>query len=130
MATDVDESAIGAPYCAASKRKGKGIGRMRVTPVPEPEWVGDREAGAKPKNDAPELCPICDHAGAEEWLRGPDRLHGRQEPYTLVRCPACSLVWLSNPPKPAEMHRHYTDAYHRLISAGGQNSPERWRERS
>jgi SAM-dependent methyltransferase len=103
---------------------------MRVTSVPEPEWVGDREAGAKPENDAPELCPICDHAGAEEWLRGPDRLHGRQEPYTLVRCPACSLVWLSNPPKPAEMHRHYTDAYHRLISAGGQNSPERWRDRS
>jgi SAM-dependent methyltransferase len=24
------------------------------------------------------------------------------------------------------MHLHYTDAYHRLISAGGQNSPERW----
>ena len=52
---------------------------MRVTPVPEPEWVGDREDGAKPKNDAPEPCPICEQAGAQEWLRGPDRLHGRQE---------------------------------------------------
>jgi len=27
------------------------------------------------------------------------------------------------------MHLHYTDAYHRLISAGGQNSPHRWKDR-
>jgi SAM-dependent methyltransferase len=27
------------------------------------------------------------------------------------------------------MQRHYTDAYDRLISAAGQNSPHRWRER-
>ena len=27
------------------------------------------------------------------------------------------------------MHLHYTDAYHKLISAGGENSPVRWRER-
>ena len=72
---------------------------------------------------------FADKMGAQEWLRGPDRLHGRQEEYTLVRCPACSLVWLSNPPEPSEMHLHYTDAYDRLISASGQNSPQRWRER-
>ena len=47
-----------------------------------------------------------------------------------MRCPACSLVWLSNPPKPAEMHLHYTDAYHKLISAAGENSPDRWRDRN
>jgi SAM-dependent methyltransferase len=28
------------------------------------------------------------------------------------------------------MHRHYTDAYDRLISAAGENSPGRWRDRS
>jgi SAM-dependent methyltransferase len=78
----------------------------------------------------PEQCPICGQAGAREWLRGPDRLHGRHEKYTLVRCPACSLVWLSKPPTPAEMHRHYTDAYDRLISAAGENSPGRWRDRN
>jgi 2-polyprenyl-3-methyl-5-hydroxy-6-metoxy-1,4-benzoquinol methylase len=39
------------------------------------------------------------------------------------------LVWLSNPPKPLEMHRHYTEAYHKLISSAGQNSPHRWRAR-
>jgi SAM-dependent methyltransferase len=27
------------------------------------------------------------------------------------------------------MHLHYTDAYHRLIAAGGENSPHRWRAR-
>jgi SAM-dependent methyltransferase len=27
------------------------------------------------------------------------------------------------------MHLHYTDDYHRLISAAGENSPERWRDR-
>ena len=63
------------------------------------------------------------------WLSGRDRLHGRQERYALVRCPECSLVWLSRPPKPEQMHLHYTDAYHKLISAGGQNSPHRWRDR-
>lgn len=73
-----------------------------------------------------ETCPACDAAGAKPLLRVPDRLHGRQEQYTLVRCPSCSLVWLSHPPKPEDMHLHYTDAYHNLISAGGQNSPQRW----
>ena len=63
-----------------------------------------------------ERCPLCGHARTREWLRAPDRLHGRQEKYTLVRCSACSLVWLSNPPKPEEMHLHYTDAYDKLIS--------------
>jgi SAM-dependent methyltransferase len=71
-------------------------------------------------------CPICGQGGAQEWLRGSDRLHGRQEKYTLLRCPGCSLVWLSNPPKPSEMHLHYTDAYHRLISAAGENPLAHW----
>jgi SAM-dependent methyltransferase len=75
-------------------------------------------------------CPVCGQTGAGEWLQAPDRLHGRQEKYTLLRCPNCSLVWLSQPPKPGEMHRHYTDAYDRLISAAGQNSPQRWRDRN
>jgi SAM-dependent methyltransferase len=76
-----------------------------------------------------EPCPICGQVGVSEWLRAPDRLHGRQEEYTLLRCQACSLVWLNNPPKPAEMHRHYTNEYDRLISTAGQNAPERWRAR-
>lgn len=84
---------------------------------------------ASPTRDGMEACPVCDATGAKPLLRAPDRLHGRQERYTLVRCPACSLVWLNHPPKPEDMHLHYTDAYHNLISAGGQNSPHRWQFR-
>lgn len=77
-----------------------------------------------------EVCPVCGNAGAREWLHAPDRFHGRKERYTLLRCPACSIVWLSHPPAPEEMHKHYTDAYDRLISASGENSPGRWRDRN
>jgi len=74
-----------------------------------------------------ESCPVCGQICPQEWLRAPDRLHGRREQYTLVRCAACSLVWLQNPPAPADIHQHYTDAYHQLISAAGDASPEaRW----
>lgn len=83
----------------------------------------------RPNSRCAELCPVCGQCGAHKWVGAPDRLHGRRDKYTLVRCSACSLVWLSDPPKPAEMHLHYTDAYNKLISAGGENSPERWRAR-
>lgn len=82
------------------------------------------------KGPGPEPCAVCGQVGAYELLRAPDRLHGRQASYTLVRCPDCSLVWLHQPPKPEEMHLHYTEAYHRLISeAGGPNPAHRWRDR-
>lgn len=88
-----------------------------------------REKRTGPGGHGIEPCPVCGHEGAREWLQAPDRFHGRQKKYTLARCPACSLVWLSHPPKPTEMHLHYTDAYHKLISAAGENSPGRWRDR-
>src|SRR6202051_3567866 len=87
---------------------------------PDPDRVADREDGACAASRSPELCAFCGQAGAEELLRAPDRLHGRLENYTLVRCPGCSLVWLSHPPKSEEMHLHYTDAYHKLISSAGE----------
>jgi SAM-dependent methyltransferase len=98
-------------------------------PAPEQERVGDREDRSSARSYGPEPCAVCGQGDAQEILRAPDRLHGRQEKYTLIRCPDCSLVWLSHPPKPEEMYLHYTDAYHKLISAAGENSARRWRDR-
>jgi SAM-dependent methyltransferase len=100
---------------------------MKGISAPEQEWVADREDELLTKDDS--QCPICGQTGAQELLRGPDRFHGRHEMYTLVRCTACSLVWTSDPPKPATMNLHYTDAYHKLIAAAGDNSPVRWKAR-
>jgi SAM-dependent methyltransferase len=99
-----------------------------LAPVSERDSEAFGESTLRDGN--PEQCPNCGQANAREWLRAPDRLHGRQEQYTLLRCPACSLVWLSKPPKPAEMRRHYTDEYDRLISTAGENSSGRWRDRN
>jgi SAM-dependent methyltransferase len=93
-----------------------------------PVKAGDREAGSSSGQDN-ELCPICLQTGAREWLRAPDRFHGRQAKYRLLRCLSCSQVWLTRPPKPPEMHLHYTERYHKLISAAGENSPGRWQDR-
>lgn len=98
-------------------------------PTPEQLTFGDPETQSSITAGTWMRCPICGQTGAQEWLRGSDRFHGRQDKYVLVRCPMCSLVWLNNPPQPSEMHLHYTDAYHRLISAAGENSPDRWRDR-
>lgn len=95
-----------------------------------PVSAADHEAATKGGNNAPEPCPVCGQSGARVWLQAPDRFHGRQKKYTLMRCPHCSLVWLSHPPEPYEMHLHYTDAYDSLISAAGEDSPGRWRDRN
>jgi SAM-dependent methyltransferase len=100
---------------------------MKAISAPEQELVADREDGSVSVNES--QCPTCGQPGAKDWLRAPDHFHGLQEMYVLLRCPACSLVWTSHPPRPSEMHLHYTDAYHKLISAAGDNSPIRWKER-
>lgn len=100
-----------------------------LAPVPGPDCLIDHSAEARLSSQDPEPCPVCGQAGARTWLQAPDRFHGRRQRYTLARCSACSMVWLSRPPMPAEMHLHYTDAYHKLISASGENSPGRWRDR-
>jgi 2-polyprenyl-3-methyl-5-hydroxy-6-metoxy-1,4-benzoquinol methylase len=74
------------------------------------------------------LCPICGHQSSEELLRAPDRFHGRSEMYRLLKCSACSLVWLDNRPTPGQMGDHYGPDYDRSVAAAG-DSPERWRGR-
>lgn len=102
--------------------------KTSLAQVPNDESAAYHENERRAK--AQDLCPVCGSAGGFEWLQAPDRLHGRKEKYTLLRCPVCSLVWLKHPPAPREMHLHYTDAYDRLISQAGHNSPGRWRARN
>lgn len=100
-----------------------------LTSIPELNRAADGTNHTTEGESISESCPVCGQVGGEVWLRAPDRFHGKQENYLLLRCPACRVVWLSGPPAPSEMHLHYTHAYHRLISAAGENSPGRWRER-
>jgi len=101
-----------------------------LVPVSEPDSVMGHKVKTTLGSYGREPCPVCGQSGAHVWLQAPDRFHGRHEEYTLVRCAVCSLVWLSHPPEPNEMHLHYTDAYDRLISAAGEGSPGRWRARN
>lgn len=67
-------------------------------------------------------CPCCSATHCSPFLAAPDRFHGRQHMYPLVRCNSCSLVWLLSPPPPAEMGQHYGPDYDRAISGAGQDS--------
>src|SRR5215469_8645588 len=129
MVAHMDKSSARAPDCAPPPTTNDKLRCFRmITSVRGPHSVPALDEPVASKTN-PCLCPVCGQVGGQVWLHGPDRFHGRREDYALVRCPACSLVWLRNPPKPSEMHLHYTDAYHHLISAAGKNSPERWRKR-
>jgi SAM-dependent methyltransferase len=85
-----------------------------VPPVPDPVVTG--------------RCPLCRNCQGEDFLEAPDRFHGLATLYRLLRCPACSLVWLGNPPLPEEMSRHYGEDYDRSVAAGGAET-DHWRGR-
>jgi SAM-dependent methyltransferase len=90
----------------------------------------EKNQDAMVQKSASAECPVCEHRSAHAWLQAPDRFHGRQVKYSLLRCPNCSLVWLQDPPTPEQMHLHYTEAYHKLISTSGGADPSlRWRGR-
>lgn len=75
-----------------------------------------------------ESCPICGEIQARRHLAAPDRFHLRKELYQLLRCGACAGVWLASPPAPKQMGRHYTEDYHRAITAAGEGGiRDRWK---
>jgi SAM-dependent methyltransferase len=94
------------------------IGSLEATPT-SPGLVGPGKSGT---------CPICGSPEAQPFLKAPDRYHGRQRQYQLVRCAKCSLVWLDSPPSPQEMGEHYGVDYDRSVSTAGED-PNRWRGR-
>jgi 2-polyprenyl-3-methyl-5-hydroxy-6-metoxy-1,4-benzoquinol methylase len=73
-------------------------------------------------------CIACEECDTEEYQQAPDRYHGRSEVYSMVRCRSCSLVWLQDPPAPAEMSRHYGPDYDRAVALAGRD-PGRWSRR-
>src|SRR5271170_6122207 len=74
-------------------------------------------------------CPICGSSQISLLLRAPDRFHLRKDIYSLVSCSSCRGVWLSSPPKRAEMGLHYSEDYHNAIVAAGEGSAaSRWRD--
>lgn len=75
------------------------------------------------------VCPCCLAPNGTNWLQAPDRFHGRPAVYQLFRCAACEMVWLDNPPPPADMGQHYGSYYDRMITAAGENDNKRWLRR-
>lgn len=73
-------------------------------------------------------CPACGDGRRDFVLVAPDRYHGRQKRYRLVRCPGCSLVRLENPPTPTRMAEHYGPDYDRAVATAGEEA-NRWRDR-
>jgi len=70
-------------------------------------------------------CPICADPNPIPWLAAPDRFNGRRTEYQLLRCRACAVVWLQDPPSKSEMGSHYGSDYDRAIADASQ-SPEHW----
>ena len=82
----------------------------------------------EPVTSAAVSCPECGHSEPVVFLRAPDRFHGRQDLYELLRCPSCALVWLKNAPSPPEMGEHYGTDYDRAVSTAGAD-PNHWTDR-
>lgn len=82
------------------------------------------------ETSAVEACPLCNSTTASLLLDAPDRFHGREHNYELLRCSACTFVWLAKPPAPEDMPYHYGAAYHQLISEAGEiGASSRWQPR-
>jgi 2-polyprenyl-3-methyl-5-hydroxy-6-metoxy-1,4-benzoquinol methylase len=90
----------------------------------QPE-IAEEDSPTENVSASPGSCPACGHDGAENWLRAPDRFHGKPQFHQLMRCRKCSLVWLENPPSPEEMGYHYGPDYDRTIAGAGEY-PNHW----
>ena len=75
------------------------------------------------------VCNVCGSRQTEEYLRAPDRFFSRKTIYRLVRCPLCSLVWLSSPPGPDKIGEHYGPTYDSFIrKATEKDSDQHWNQ--
>jgi SAM-dependent methyltransferase len=126
MGEEVGITPLGEPQSSSAMKETSMAIPVSMSENPE---LADTFRGEQSSDDTSRstaACPLCGKTGAKKWLSAPDWMHGRPQNYTLVRCSGCSIVWLNHPPRPEEMHLHYTDAYHKLISEAGETSPRRW----
>lgn len=105
---------------------------MSTTKVVELSVLSPEDPLEARRTEAVDLncCPVCGHVGHEDYLRAPDRYHGRTQIYQLVQCLSCSLVWQFDPPKPEQLGQHYGPDYDRAIADAGDKSPQRWLDRT
>jgi 2-polyprenyl-3-methyl-5-hydroxy-6-metoxy-1,4-benzoquinol methylase len=95
----------------------------------EIEMNSDQNAGVESGTAAGKQCIACGATDPKFFLEAADRFYRRPQLYRLLRCSRCSHVWLDDPPAPAEMGQHYGTDYDRVITIGGENSQQRWRDR-
>jgi SAM-dependent methyltransferase len=104
------------------------MGQSAVSPN---QLIESHEASreqAMPETASKQKCPLCGNGQVMPYMTATDRFHWRTEKYDLMRCTGCSYVWLADPPKPEAMGPHYSEDYHRVIMAAGENSgPGRWK---
>jgi SAM-dependent methyltransferase len=104
----------------------RGIDQMSRQVLDEERCETTKATSGMPTS--PGVCPLCGSSGIVPFMTAPDRFHLRRELYHLLRCSACSGVWLNCPPRPDQMGVHYDEDYHRAIMTAGETYPEkRWK---
>jgi SAM-dependent methyltransferase len=103
------------------------MAQSTLSPLRAIEALEESREHAMPETASKSKCPLCGNGQVVPFMTTTDRFHWRAEEYDLMRCSGCSYVWLADPPKPEEMGPHYSEDYHRVIMAAGENSgPGRW----
>jgi SAM-dependent methyltransferase len=62
-------------------------------------------------------CPLCGAADANLLFEGQDLLYGKPGTYRVVRCTACTLMYVNPRPTFASLGAHYPDDYFCYVSA-------------
>jgi SAM-dependent methyltransferase len=93
--------------------------------------VAERKHTMKFRNDreipnGAGCCACCGGIASTLWMTVPRPPQENKPDYRLLQCPACTHVWLADPPAPNELAEYYGPAYHQAISGSGDNDTVRW----
>ena len=70
-------------------------------------------------------CPCCGEFNSTLWIRVLERSDERVE-YDLLRCSACSHIWIGNAPTPERLALYYSLEYHQALEHSGDHDTQRW----